>query len=362
MVQISEGKRDIRPASRYLAGHTTISRPELDTEQGMLQVSSFLKDFGATGITCISEAIACRLHQYRELLPSGLDLWLPPPDVVQRVLSKRLQTEVARRVGLDVLPTYYIQSGEDIAGICREHFPVCLRPADPGPSKPAFKARVFFSPGDLARFVQSLQLSQPLMAQPFLDLPNLVLHGARSSSGRDMGLEAFWVPCKFQGVTLTMKRFKTSEGVIRKCINFVREMGITGSYHFEFLWDQGQDKLWFLEVNARLGGTTAKALACGYDEPAMILKAYGVLDNSKTDVQAADEVNSRTVSSRIALGKYFLKNLGSGLDILDYPQRSRFSNMLFALVAMLGCRDEVFSWSDLSGSLALWRASLKKGT
>ncbi|MFO8032986.1 MAG: hypothetical protein R6U22_10615 [Desulfohalobiaceae bacterium] len=356
LVQIKEGKKDIRPASRYLAGHMSISRQELDTAQGMQRLSSFLQDFGAAGVTCISEGVACRLHQSREILPSGLDLWLPPEEAIQAVLSKTRQTEIAGKVGLDVLPSFYLQAMDDTTAIPREHFPVCLRPSAPGAAKPSFKARVLSSPEELERFIQGLTLAKPLIAQPFKNLPNLVLHGARSPTGKDFGLQAFFVPCKFQGVTLSMERCEISKDLALKCIRFVQDMGVTGSYHFEFLWDQEQDRTWFLELNARLGGTTAKALACGYDEPALLLKAYNALDDQ---LQLEDGAHRATVSSKMALGKYFLQNLSSSLDILDYPQRSRASNMLFGLWAMLAYRDEVFSWRDLPGSLALWMSALK---
>jgi hypothetical protein len=110
-----------------------------------------------------------------------------------------------------------------------------------------------------------------------MDLPNLVVHGARTIGGTSIGLHAFLVDRKFETVTLSIRPTVLEKDLEEKCIEFTNHFDVIGNYHFEFLIDRKNGSIYFLEINNRLGGTTAKVFALGYDEPLLALQSYGVL-------------------------------------------------------------------------------------
>ena len=349
-------ERGPKPSSRYLAGFTILSPDKLYTQDGIRIIGDFLGKFRASGLICINEKIACWLNNNRRYLPEQVEIWLPPNETIVNVLSKKRQIQVAKKVGLRVLPTWFInwerQSSEKIS---ERDFPLCLRPSEPGSIKPSFKVHIVDSSEALAGFVKGLkEIRSPIVAQPFLNLPNMVVHGARSISGKSTGMEAFLVERKFEGVTLTIKPFTLDPDLQQKCIAFTDIMGVSGSYHFEFLLDPVSRDAFFLEINNRLGGTTAKVFACGYDEPLYALQAYGV------NVQNSNKIKDITVSSKQALLKYIYYALTDRLSSLDYPDEPKAVRILKALWGLAFYRDDVWNWRDLKGSVDFYLGNLRE--
>jgi hypothetical protein len=125
-------------------------------------------------------------------------------------------------------------------------------------------------------------------------------------------------------------------------------MGLVGHYHLEFLHDPSDGRNHFLEINHRFGGTTAKVLACGYEEPQYALQVMGI------DCPVHGEVNDVTVSSIKALLKSALYALTGRLTEMDYPQESTTRRIWSTLKCLVFCRDEVFAWDDVKGTLAFY--------
>jgi len=343
------------PDSRYLASHMRISRESLFTSGGINAVASFLDGFGANCLICVEEKIACWLKDHQHRFHTGLALCLPPRSVIERTLSKELQIETAREVGFNVLPTYRLNGKKGLKGhIPQPQYPLCLRPAAPGRIKPQFKARLVYSVTELRSFLETIESKgATILAQPFMNLPNLVVHGARTVSGASIGLNAFLVERKFEGVTLTIRPTGLPDILRSRCTEFTDRLGLTGNYHFEFLRDLTAGVDYFLEINCRFGGTTAKVFACGYDEPALALQSYGLGNFQPTKIQ------NRLVSSKQAMAKYLVSVLNGNLSALDYPAEPKFTRLRKAIFGLLACRDDVFSFDDIRGSVALYMATLR---
>ncbi|MFP4038099.1 MAG: hypothetical protein ACLFUE_11315 [Desulfobacteraceae bacterium] len=342
------------PASRHLAASYRLDPGLLYTEEGIRAIRSCLASFKAAGLLCIQERQAMWLDQNRDVL-KGFALWVPSADTTKRILSKRRQISTAQAVGLEVLPTYYVdkEKVDVLEGIPEEHFPLCLRPSGEGGVVPSFKVYLARARQEAIAFVQGLErIGSPLIAQPFRNLPNLVVHGARSEEGATYGLQGFLVERKFEGLTLTIRPMELSEDFRKRCMDFTRELGVVGSYHFEFLYDPREGETYFLELNARLGGTTAKVFACGYDEPALALKAYGVHPVKERGLRNV------TASSRLALGKYLQYAAASRITELDYPLEPRWKSIPKTLWGMAFYRDDVISFKDLKGTWAFYRQAL----
>ena len=342
-------------ASRFLHEKRFMSRDLLYTEEGLTRINQFVADFRADAVTAITEHIAQWLGQNGDRLPGGTTLLCPPPATLDQLSSKRRQTEVASEVGFDVLPTYYLDKCSDTHNnVLPEHFPLALRPATERGTRPFFKIRVVFSVEDLRSFLESLQkVDDEIIAQPFLDAPNTIVHATRTAAGATFGLQAFTVPRKFQGISLALQPTTVPEELCRRVTEFADSCNIVGSFHVDFIHAEMSSRHYFLEANCRLGGTTAKVAKTGYDEPAMFLHAF-------TDARAPSfsPARSATVVSRHALLKYVMCNLVRQSDPWDYPSVSAAGAVAYAFSALFRTHDDVWDGHDLRGSLALYGSNL----
>jgi hypothetical protein len=342
------------PRSTYLGAACSLPREALFTAAGVKIIADFLESYEATGLMCIDEKITVWLNTHRLRFPSRLQWWIPPTATVNRVLSKIDQIETASKVGFDLLPTYYFTPGDALPSIPAGHFPLCLRPSQPNSTSPAFKVRNVDSRAEIEVFLNSLEtVEDPLIGQPFTNLPNLVVHGARSVSGETFGMSGFLVARKFQGVTLTIRPYELTGEMERKCRAFTDDLGLVGNYHFEFLLDPATGRACFLEVNYRFGGTTAKVMACGYDEPAWAIQSFGV----KAVVRL--RVKPVTASSKQALVKSLLCALKNELTALDYPVESKLRRVLYSLYGLLVFRDDILCLDDLKGVFGFYLGNIK---
>ncbi len=345
-----------KPDSRFLTSYATLRPNDVYSPKGIHVIQDFVRAFRPSGIISINENISRWLNDNRDQIGTGVSLWSSSNDVISQVLSKSTQIETARSVGFNVLPTYSIDQNIDSSRIIPEtHFPLCLRPDNPKTVDPSFKVKLARSPDEIIHYIQGIRrLDKPLLGQPFLNLPNMVVHGARTISGRAIGIQGFLVERKFQGVTLSIRPFPLNDSVRRQCIDFANSLNLTGSYHFEFLYDTHSQDVYFLEVNNRLGGTTAKVFGCGYDEPLLALEAYDAWQPRPASVR------NRVVTSRHALLKYLHSAIRSQLTPLDYPPESQSMRLLKISYAFFFYRDEIWTRRDIRGSLAFYRSLIRK--
>jgi hypothetical protein len=185
------------------------------------------------------------------------------------------------------------------------------------------------------------------VAQPFLKLPDLKVHGARTESGQILVMRPFFVERKFEGVTLTLCRASFPPSLEYACCKFADLAAIVGGFHFDLLFDPVTNKAYFLEINVRMGGITDKAKAFGYDQPALIMDCFGV--GIKSWKMLTPTRRRRVVTKRSIL-KHMLVVAMNRHSELDYPQVSRLRHLVLSVRDLLIARDSVFDWSDLKGT------------
>jgi hypothetical protein len=242
----------------------------------------------------------------------------------------------------------------------KDHFPLCLRPDDPAKVAPVFKFSLVYSKEELFAYVKSMKtLDSPIVAQPFMHLPNLVVHGARTVNGNSIGLQGFLVERKFEGVTLTIHPTNLEQDLLDKCVRFTDYFNVTGNYHFEFLLDRKTGSSYFLELNNRLGGTTAKVFL---DLMNPLVAVYGVLPTLCRNQQPATSfhrLSTKNVTSKQALLKYFYYTIRGRLTPLDYPSEPSLVRIAKTVYGFLRYRDDVFTLRDIKGSMALYFGNLR---
>ena len=160
-------------------------------------------------------------------------------------------------------------------------------------------------------------------------------------------LQAFLVERKFEGVTLSLSKTLFPPNLDESCIKFLNLAGVTGPFHFDLLFSPEESRAYYLEINGRMGGITDKAKMFGFDQPAMIIEAYGL---QKTLASPRKTSSSHRVVTKKAVVKHLLTAIRGGLTELDYPPVSRFRHIGLSLRDLIFAKDSVFDTSDLRGS------------
>lgn len=349
-IQIREAEWTVRPALK-LAAYASFAPAELSEQSGVRELMAFLEKERASGITCLSDEMAIWLNRLRSAMPADTKIWLPDTRVIRFLDCKSAQTQLAQSVGFATLPTYSIDRvGTNLPG--DTSFPMVARPDGAGSVTPSFKAEFIRDHHHLDRFLaQFKRISRPIVLQPFINGPNLLIHGYRGKSGRPTGCVGFEVERKFEGVSLTIRPCKLDRELQRCVEEFCNKIDIVGCYHFDFIMNSRSHQPYFLEMNGRLGGTTAKVFASGYDEPASLLVAHGVLDREVLDHQ----VSYRRCANKMSLAKYLMHLAGGRTTPLDYPIANRWKNMRDIGLGMILWRDEVFTVRDIPSTLSYYR-------
>lgn len=317
--------------------------------QRLQTICAALNRSGARAICCLGEQLAIRLWQERSNLPPGTVV-LSNPDHVMRLLESKLeQITLGEKAGFSILPTELISSDNLDQIAPRLQFPLALRP-DRASVDRSFKAQyVHDLPALRAFFAQRPAQAPAVLAQKFISGPGIVVHGSRNSRGGHGPLHAYVSKLKYQGVTVYMEPFALPESELSACRNFADLLDLRGIFHFDLMLDTASGQVWFLEINARLGGTTAKVLAAGYDEPRRMLQAYDLLPDS---MSAGATLPQKSVVNRLAALRCLFGALRGNSSRIDDPLSSRWRVALQSVRAALFCRDEVLSVRQPLSSLA----------
>lgn len=348
--------KDSLPDSKFFQEVHRIPSSRVFRKEGIQLIASILKNHNDPSLYTINEKMAKWLAVNEHALGNNISLMLQKPESIENVLSKKKQADSAIASELNLLKTYYITGEKKQLDLINDRdYPLCVRPSSPGSVKPSFKVKVFYKRNALERFVRKRTYSEKgIIAQPFLNLPNLVVHGSRTINGQSIGLQGFLVDRKFEGLTLTIKPVNLPDSFLKKCIRFTEIMEITGPYHFEFLYDKEKDEIWFLEINARMGGTTAKVYALGYDEPGFLLKSYG------HHVKIKKKLKNTISVSKMALFKYFVYTFTNKITPLDYPDNeTKWERITITIKALMFYTDDIFSLKDYKSTISIYWNSIK---
>lgn len=304
---------------------------------------------GVTALTCVSEPISEALWACRHRLPPGLQLAVASPSATQALQSKAFQDRLARDCGLPTLPSWTLQPGE-LAGLPAHAFPAVARPDVARRAKPSFKLAVLTDNASLQRLLDGRHDgSSAVIVQPLVRGPNLLVHAWRSADGQTAGQLGFSVVHKHGGLTVLMRPLPLPPHLAAGCARMAEALDLQGVFHFDFVVDTPTGQPFFLDLNPRLGGTTGKALAAGYDEPLALVAT----------LQRERWPRERLVAPRLqpAGGVHqALRALASALrgssTAADHPWPDRGRLLRCLLAQLFGARDELLrtgAWRSLLG-------------
>jgi hypothetical protein len=329
-------------------GTTSLPPHLVGTAEGLDRVHAYARAVKATALVAMVDRELAWLAEHRDRFEPSCQVLSQSSRSLFPLLSKRFQLLIAAKVGLSVLPTHVLMRPEDVEPVPAHDYPLVLRPDRQDDVEPSFKARIVESRDELERLIRDCRrIDSPLIAQPLRHLPNLVVHGVRAVDGQVIASRCFRVPRKFEAVSLTLEPTAFPDALQQQCAEFARLAGITGCYHLEFLLSDEGARAYFLEVNVRLGGTTDKVVRAGFDEPLLLLQAYGIRPPSSS-VKGS---RARRVANKRVLLKHILRAARGKLTPLDYPDVSRVSHIAYSCRDLIVATDSIFDWRDIGGSL-----------
>ncbi len=306
-------------------------------------ICDFYHNYEQLYCLCVSYGNA---QKYRELgvRYQKLTLMVASNHCIDIMKSKQAMSNAAVQSGLPVLDTYYLPEQID-----KVQLPAAIRPVSEDQSD--FKAALIFNTEELSSFS-----TKPIIAQPFIIGPNLVVHVAKKEDY--FSVEYFIVKDKFEGVALSMERVAEEEFkyLNEKIYLFLEEINFSGVGHFEFIMsDKDYSKLFFLDFNGRLGGTTLKSYALGYDEVSRLLLLNGVELHTEEEKQPFT-----TVTNYMSLTKQVVKSLRGYKNALDFPCNDGMSNFKHNLSIFFKAKNELSSLPLKVQVYFLWNTIIEK--
>jgi hypothetical protein len=311
--------------NRLIDKHFVTKEPEVIRKY----ILSLLEDFDKLYCMTLFYSDALLLNEIKKDQPN-LIVMGPSTSCIDILQDKGDMNYYAGCAGLPLLSTIDINS-KDVS----KYLPLVLRPKSE--VRAEFKAELITSMEALRPY-----LTQNVVAQPYIEGPNVVVHVAKSDEFFEC--KFFTVDYKFEGMSLTLAH--ENLGVYRKLelqiCDFLTRIDFSGVGHLEFILDDNSNECYFLEFNGRLGGTSLKAAALGYNEFYQLLYLYKIIDTPHNA-----ECKKNMVVNYFALLKCIIKVATGSINILDYPTKSKFKKILCLLSLLFKARNELFFPSRL---------------
>lgn len=350
LIASPSGKRTSPLQISCFSGFHALSQSGFGTSRGIEELLKFVSESGVEALTSLSDDHCLWLARNADRIAASCKLMLPSLKCLELVESKLRQIEVANQVGLRVLPTVLLRSLEDVNRVHSGEFPVCLRPSVGNSVSPSFKVLVVTSQSELRSFLSGIkEFGEGIVAQPFRRLPNALIHCTSNERGDLLNCKGFLVDRKFEGLALRIRPLIVPEQLVSRIAAFSKALRLSGSYHYDFLTSPSSGEWFFLEVNARFGGTTEKVVWFGVDEPANCLAAYGL--GTPRPPRLYRSRNGPVVNKRATI-KHIVTLIRHRPDPADYPSTSRLHGMAASIGDLFLAKDSIADMRDIRGTVA----------
>lgn len=287
-------------ASRYCRA-VRCQHPEHAPEELVaLLISEARSVAGPAMLLAASDAFVLFVSRYREPLREYFRFTLPPAAVLEALVDKRLQYELAGQIGIPHPATFYPETAADVGRIASQlDYPAVIKPyvghryreevsSDKGLTVDGPEAlhstfeRLFetgaqalvqsFAPGPITNLInvtycldQAGNLLDSFMLRKLRQFPV------------DLGVGTF-VECYFDAAAFELG------------LKFCRALGYRGIAEVEFKLDERTGRFALIELNPRIGAQNQLALSCGHNLPWM---AYADLFDLPADAPHACQANLR---------------------------------------------------------------------
>jgi len=332
-----------------LPGSVPFDESLLGTAEGLRRIVGVIAAADARAVVGQSDDFLLWMADNRAALPPACALLCPPREALARAQSKLHQIDAARRFGIDVLPTYLLRNPADARRIDAAHYPLVIRPSTRHSVQPRFRIHLAGNAAEAQEWLAGhVVQGDPVIGQPFRELPGLLVHGVNSLDGRCLEAATYLVARKFAGVSLSVRPVACDGPLVERVVAMSLGMGIVGPYHVELLYDPRSGQAWHLDLNARFGGTTDKVRRLGFDEPALTLRAFGLLGPAAE--AGAPSPHGEVVNKDVVV-THMASAVRGRLSPLDYPRKPRWWHVMRDSISLLCSMDSLFYPGDVRGYL-----------
>lgn len=319
-----------------------ITWEQIQTPNASKLVRALVDRMGADAITSADEGMLEWLAAHRDAFEPKCKVLAANVTSYRALETKEKQLDIAKHCGFDILESWYFRNPNDSSsGPPESQYPLCVRPSNPNAVEPTFKAKILISPAELRTFLDSrTSMTLPLIGQTYQLGPTLIIHGARAVDGRLLALKGFVAYRRYQGISLSLKRADIDPELAACCQRFVESVDFVGVFHFDILWSHSSGRYYFLEMNPRLGGTTAKVAQLGYDECGLLLESFGLgVRHSPSSMPTASRASSKRMLIRHAIA-----GIKNRVGELGYPVDRRWREIARSIFEFVTIPDPMFSW------------------
>jgi predicted ATP-grasp superfamily ATP-dependent carboligase len=265
--------RPLMTASRAPAGIVPAPDPALEVDGFARALAAAAHELRVVAVLPGSEEALLALAGRTHLFPAGVAVGIPEPEVVERALDKAVVADLATASGLETPPTTTLRAAELRSRAAELAYPVVLKPD---------RTKVHTEGGSLQRVatrrVESAQQLEDVVASARVDrwLVQAFLDGALAAvcgvvwDGRivcasHQRADRIWPPrCGISAHAVTVARDEELERALERLL---ARIGWNGIFQAQFL--RLGDRALFIDLNPRIYGSLALAVAAGLNLPAV---------------------------------------------------------------------------------------------
>lgn len=271
-----------------------------------------------------TDAYVLFLSRFRETLRQHFLFALPAPAVVEALVNKRRQYEMAERLGLPIPQTFYPEDVQDLERIKQAvSYPALIKPCFSHLWAPIFGNKGFRvnGPSELEqRFSEVARRGLAVMIQAVIQGPgtqHLKVRSYLDETGRPLGMftarKIRQYPDDF-GVS-TLEESARLDEATHLGLAFLRGIGYRGVGSIEFKRDARDGQLKLIELNTRFWQQTIHATRCGVNFP---LIAYLDLTGQQPAVPRAFAAGSRWLDAVPDFQTAWLQHRRGELTLRDW--------------------------------------------
>jgi hypothetical protein len=146
LLELTTAPRGWRRYSSSLVGGASLPPQCINTAEGLESIHKFTTSIKADALAALNNNLMVWLAQNRSLFEPVCKLMMPSVAALEWENSKCRQIELAKLVGFEVLPSYYLLKTSDWLSVPTDCHPLVLRrDRKQGNTKP-FKVKTVFSP------------------------------------------------------------------------------------------------------------------------------------------------------------------------------------------------------------------------
>lgn len=222
-----------------------------------------------------SDAFTLLVSRHRRELGEAFDFMLPPEDIVEGMVNKRLQYDEAKRLGMPLPSTFYPGSMDDLDGIRDElEYPAIIKPIYSHLlSSRIGKGIKVDGPSELKeRYKRVFEVGMETLVQSCVIGPNTNHVKVCGYYGRDGDPHAVFLTRKLRqfppefGIGTLME--STHDGPLQALgERFFRGIGYRGVGSIEFKKDERDGQCKMIELNARFWLQNVQAMLAGVNFP-----------------------------------------------------------------------------------------------